>query len=513
MQAFCLANLLEYQHQNMARGQINHIGHILNPLNEYKLGRPLKNIYIQYGLGNTFLMDWVMDLFGGLSLQSFYKCYIFYPVYAVLFLLMLYVLFGDSLFMLGSFVVYALAFFTTGFTGFVLAPGLIPSIHFFDVIVVTLFALYLRRRHPAFAFLAALACIASLVVNILFGAMLSIAFALAMAFYIIENVDRKKMLLGLASLLFMLAAGVALARILPATRSGGIKHFFYGYFSWGPYWITVVPTVFYLVVSYLFMLLLKKRRDTLKYLYIFAFLYSQALLVYYYWSGLINHFPTVLPFMGVQFFLMLLIAYNYVVSKREALAGQLRTAVTLMIVPFFAIMLIGAGIYYSQKHVFYENFVNHRLYHWQFPRANVTTTIETSPVKEAVGLIDDYAGADKAVFIISRYDNLLPFLARRYSGMPQFEMPYALIAGKETVEAIESIQKSAPRFLFVDTDIDLRNVPFDPWNKLFFSQFDKNERISRYGRLLELQKIFNCVRDGYEKVAEGRIISVYKRKI
>ena len=79
----------------MARGQINHIGHLLNPINEIMSGKPISKVYMQYGLGNTLAAKWIMQLTGRVSLDSYYKYYIFYIAYALLFLLMSYVIFKD----------------------------------------------------------------------------------------------------------------------------------------------------------------------------------------------------------------------------------------------------------------------------------------------------------------------------------------------------------------------------------------------------------------------------------
>ena len=114
IKSFYFFNNLEYSHQNMTRGQINHIGHILNPISEYQLGKSLKNIYMQYGLGNTFLLKWTMDVFGGVSLENYYKCYVYYIFYFTLFLMMLFLLFKEKLYVLASFSFLSSHFITKG---------------------------------------------------------------------------------------------------------------------------------------------------------------------------------------------------------------------------------------------------------------------------------------------------------------------------------------------------------------------------------------------------------------
>jgi hypothetical protein len=240
-------------------------------------------------------------------------------------------------------------------------------------------------------------------------------------------------------------------------------------------------------------------------------MYSQGLLIYFYWSGLLNHLPLILPFLGVQLFLMLFVAHSVLLRKREEARKRLRRGVAGVVVPIFLLTMAAADSYYTDKQEFYKNFADHRVYRWQFPRAKVITTVNPSSLAEAVSLMDNYAGDDNGVFIISRYDNLLPFLARKYSRMPLFELPWALVSREDTAAAVESIEKNRAQFLFVDTDIDLTNEPFDPWNTLFFSNFDRNERASRYGRLLELKRVFDGVRNNYRIIAKGNLVSVYER--
>ena len=142
------------------------------------------------------------------------------------------------------------------------------------------------------------------------------------------------------------------------------------------------------------------------------------------------------------------------------------------------------------------------------------STVDPAPLKQAVSLINKYGTTDSGngIFIISKYDNLLPFLAERYNLMPYFEMTYSLISNKETSSAIKTLFDARPRYLFVDTEIDLKETTFDPWSKICLTRFDRYERSSRYGRLLELKKVFDAVRPDYEMIDKGQLISVYRRK-
>lgn len=515
VKTFYLDNYLEYMHQNMARGQINHIGHILNPINEIMSGKPINEIYMQYGFGNTLMFKWLMELTGRISLDSYYKCYVFYIVYAFLFLLMSWVLFKNPVYIAGSFASYAFAFFATGFTGFILAPGIIPSAHFCDVPAIIFLTLFFRHKKVVWLGLGLVVSALGLLMASQFGMLLLAATVLTLLFYACENYQGKGRYLRIAAIVAYAALTLSVPGFLSHNGSHGFfGYYLMGYFSFAPHPAVPVVTILYLVISYAVILSMKNERFYLKYVYCLIFMYNQAMLVYYYWSGLLNHLPMVLPLIGVQFFLILFMGDHLF----QGLPWLIRTTRPLaVIVMSISLLLTGfaaRNLFYLPKGEFETNFKNHRIYRWDFDRARVVSTIDPAPLKEAVALIQKYGTSNlsNGIYILSRYDNLLPFLADRYSLMPYFEMTYSLISNKETSSAISLLLDHKPRYIFVDTGIDLEKSPFDPWSKLYLTRFDRYERSSRYGRLLELKKVFDAVRKDYEVIDRGQLISVYRRR-
>ena len=73
---------------------------------------------------------------------------------------------------------------------------------------------------------------------------------------------------------------------------------------------------------------------------------------------------------------------------------------------------------------------------------------------DSISLIQAYAPTNNAIHLISKYDNLLPFLAKKYSAMPFFDLQWFLLTDKEVNLCIERIQTQKPPYLFVDTDIE-----------------------------------------------------------
>lgn len=516
-----LYNRLEYNHQNMGRGQFNHVGHIINPINEYEYGKPISDVYFQYGIGNTFLMKWLMSIFGGYSIQNYYKTYIFYIIYSIGFLGMLYMLFkNDVMFVIGSFALYVFSFMWIGYIAFILAPGIIPTIHLFDIFVVIFLFLFLQNnQNTLYLVLAVLASLISVIINFNFGVLLTGSLFLTLSFFGVENKEGKNRIIWFlviaTTLLFAVLAPPLLLRGKPA---GTTLYYLLGYFSWKPNTAIVYLTVIYLVTSYAFLVFLKNERLSLKYIYILVFFYTQSLFVYYYWSGLSNHLPMVIPFIGLQLFLMLFITREFLEEKASPLRIPLNLSVQAAVIISIILVFVGSVKFYKEKYDFKSIFNTHKTFHWNFDRAKVISTIDPHPIREAVEILQDYSRDDKGVYLVSKYDNVLPFLAARYTLMPHFEMPYHLITPLERINAIQSFEMNKPKYIFIDSDIDKYQPDHDlslddPWHKIFNSDWVKEERASRYGRYEELWKIYHAIAYDYEKVKEGILISVYKRKI
>lgn len=510
-QEFVRSNALEYEHQVNTRGPINHIGHILNPLNEYVSGKPLADVYMQYGWGNTLLYQFTMDLFGGASLHNYYKCYLHYVLYAVLFAIMLAYLFRRSLFVFYGSLFYATCFYTNSYLAFIIAPGIIPTIHLFDTTVLVLLTLYFKRGNPAWLLPALLLSAFSMYLNRQFGLVLFISLAASALFYLWENRRGvQRYLLSLAVLLLPFAV-LALPVFKTAVNSSStMRYFLTGFLSYRPDSVVVFLTVLYLVLCFNFLYLIRRETHPLKYAFLFAFVYSLGLLTYFYWSGLTNHLAPVLPFTGVALLLMMRLAQELLppVGRGRTLlrGGLLLTAAGL-------VLAYGSAVsdFYEDKKGYQENFSRHLLYNWDFPRARVVSTIDPEPLRQSIALIHKYSPAKNGgIYLLSTYDKLLPFLAERYSQMPFFEMQWYLFTARERADAVQRLSGARPEFLFVGED--LVHEGEDPWAIYFDSGSINKERRSNEQRRLELTGIFAAVRDGYEKVDQGGVLSVYRRK-
>jgi hypothetical protein len=132
---------------------------------------------------------------------------------------------------------------------------------------------------------------------------------------------------------------------------------------------------------------------------------------------------------------------------------------------------------------------------------------------DSISLIQTYAPSDNAIYLISKYDNFLPFLAKKYSAMPFFDLQWFLLTAKEVNLCIERIETQKPPYLFVDTDIERDLNGEIVTADLRFISGPGGESLMRVQRLNLLKDIFRAVKKDYEPVKHGMLLTVYKRKV
>jgi len=511
---FKTRNSLEYSHQNMNRGQIDHISYILNPLNEYYSGKKARDIYFQYGYGNTLFFGYIMRLFGGLSIDNYYKCYLVYLLYAILLLMVLYYVFRNSVYVCGAFSFYIIGFFSTGFIGFILAPGIIPSIHLFDILVIP-FLLYYFKKQRAWALISALfLTLAGVFFNNNFGVALFLSTIASLFVFFRENKQIQGRLFFKACIL---VAGIIFVFLLNSAGGGSDTSFKYnllGFFSFKPSQGSIVFTTIYFLVSYLFLHFSRNRKEPMKYLFVFGFIYIQFLFLYFFWAGLNSHLLHVVQFAGIQLFIMLNIAeHSRTLNTRGSLYIRRLAYMCAAVAVIFAVVFMGRFYDDPQgfdKKDFSANFTEHRTFIWNLERAHLISTINPQLIKESVSLITKYSpGINSGIYIISKYDNLLPFLAKRYSKLPSFYLQGYLRDKISTGRTVSLILKDLPEYIYVDSDWD--SVLSDPWGRIFNERSLRLERQSRFERYGELRKVFDAVKQDYVYVDSAGLLTVYKR--
>ena len=507
---FIRKNKFELRWQFANRWVLHHHNFVLGPINEYALGKPLREINAQYGWFNVVVMRWVLENTGGISYQNYFqKWYAWWLIYYVLFVVLAYLLFRNAYYVA---LVCVLAF---GFINQIdyqflfLGPGLNPIRHFLDLPVMVCLYGYLKTRKVGVLVLALLFGLMGVVNNKQFGVFLIVALVVTLLVKVWHEREG-----GWRREVWWVAGGAVVAGLILLWGGPG-RDIMSQYYRQGFLGFATNPRVLYLIVfiisgCYLMLLRLEHVANEWKYLALFLLLYSQGLLVYGLWGGTDKHLlniASVLVLSGVVF-LKLLIDYSRLKRYEQVLvSGLIVGALGFVYVP-------GLFAYYTTKSEYEEVFATHRTYEWNLERAQFRSTMDPKYFVESVSLIQQYADSENGIYIISKYDNFLPFLAKRYSAMPFFDVQWFLLTNKEVRLCIEHIQNQKPPYLFVDTDIE-RNlngeiirtpIPIMLGNS-------RHESLFRVKRLNLLQDIFAAVKDDYELEMSRGLLTVYKRKV
>lgn len=496
----------EFFLQSASRGQINHIGHVLNPINEWETGKAPESTYFQYGIGATFVFKWIMDLLGGPSIHTYYATLLGYVAYWLVFAGAVLFVFRDVRYLLAAVGLLAASYYTLGYDALVIAPGVNPLLHFLDLPVLAAALAFFRGGRTVPLVAGALGAAAAFALNALFGTMVIAAFLVSASFHALETAPEGRRVRRLAGLLALVAVPLAaIAWLQPSTSGSGVTaQFLLGFLSWRPRSLLVFLTLAYLAGSYLFLLWARERRDPVKYAVVYLFVYAQGFLLYFYWSGLNNHFWPALPYVGLHLLLMLR------VLGESGRLGHWEPRLLLAALAGIALLLkTGIDGFVKERFLFRKPFARGS-HAWTFPRATVVSTGDPAPIAESLAQIERYSSpGDRRVAIVSVFDNLLPFLAGRHSVFSHFDLQWALITAEERARAVEALRSARPAYVFVGREVE--GDVADP-RDVCCGVDTTDELESARGRIGEMARVFAAVADDYERIETGPLLSVYRRK-
>ena len=187
------------------------------------------------------------------------------------------------------------------------------------------------------------------------------------------------------------------------------------------------------------------------------------------------------------------------------------SAIIVLILSFVYFKTLNAFI--IEKNNYDQVFKTHKLYKWENERAGgIIATYSFDNFQNSIDLIKKHSVSNE-IYMISKYDNILGILSEKYSGFPFFELRSTIVTIEE-YNQIKSIIEAKAEILFVDNDID-RDFDAEMKKMSFFDLelYWRDESFKqRIPKLEVLKKLFSEVKNSYELVEEGKLISVYRKK-
>ncbi|MDR3490939.1 MAG: hypothetical protein P4M12_02710 [Gammaproteobacteria bacterium] len=522
---FIQKNSYELSNEVIAGHYFHHHFAMMGPLNEVLLGKPSTNIIYLYGLGNTLVvMNLLHHFTSGYSFENYIMVlYSFYPLYYLFLVLTCAVIFRNVRYV--SFVsVFSISLiFLMGFELVRLAPGYNPLRHLLDLPLILLLYGYLQSKKEDFLYLisACLITLFAIIANVEFGLMMLGALIATVALHVLLSTKKYANLLVVA--ITILVSGLVLHVIGEHTGKGMMGLYSILGVSVSPMFKPTILILLALVASGyigLFLIAYKKGlKQPALYILMFLFFYTQCLLLYYVWYTELGHLAATSPIWLMCFFLF----YKEILSCIDK--DKIVESYSMIVLYAASIILLSFSSYryFHQQHLYQSIFRDHKVYQWDFDKAHFQSSMNPSVFHEAANLINQF-NPSNTIYIISKYDDILPLLANKYSAMPYLELATSLVTSNEIKNSADAILLGKPKYIFVDSDINDTHVgdiidnsnpsrsqlgAYDPFNVMY----DK-ERLS-YGRVLvikELKSVFDRVSSDYKLIAEGYLISVYERK-
>lgn len=503
---FLKANEFEVHWQILSRFMIHHNSFVFIPVGELHDGKDINSINAQYGLGNIILFDYILSKLDKISFDNILRInYLAYFLYFAFFIGVVYLITKNILWTSLLFILSLTFVNLRGYDFLLLPPGESPWRHFFDIFVLYCLYKFGQSNKKIYWFMALIFGILSIFMNPQIGIMIFMAIIIATIFYTLYfNIDKKFFLL---SSFVLVVIGGGIFKLLSSSDELS-KYYIDGAIGFPISFSEMLNILIIIVVTYLMLWkIIRNYSSYNNYLFlVFLVIYSQELILYVVWHFDINGFKARAFIYILTLGLLLFYLRHYFLEK---LNRNVLITIGVLIGIFY---LNSAGSVIRSKKKYEKIFATHQTYQWNFARANIISTMNPKYFADAVRIIEYYSPNNKGIYIISEYDNILPFLAKKYSLMPFFDLKWYIMTNNELIKCMNSIKKNKPQYLYVDTNIDrnLNNEIIDSkWSKVGYLNEESRWRVER---LKLLNKIFQSVKSNYELVEVSALISVYKRK-
>lgn len=502
---FLKKNLFELHWQVLSRFMIHHNSFMYIPIKELEMKKDIQSINAQYGLGSTWIFSKLFALSNGVSIEKWLQLsYAVYYVYFAFFLLITYLLTRDIAI---TAIVFLLALASVNLRGYdflILPPGESPWRHFFDLWVVFLLYYFGKTQKIVFYWGALLFGIVSIAINPQIGIMIYVPVIVTGLIFVAMQ---KKSFLSISIGILVATIMAFFVFNLSSSANDLAKYYIDGVIGFP---ISAKQMLVFLVLialgyTVVLKILPQLSRENILPLS-FLFFYAQELLVYVVW----HYNGDGLKARAFIYILTIaLMLYYLSISWSKKLQRGI-----LFLATVYAVFTYSKSINNVQhsKKEYNKIFDTHAVYEWNMKRAHFVSTMNPRGFQNGIDLIQKYSSDQNGIYIISEYDNLLPFLADKYSMMPFFDLKWYLITPKELNKSIKTIQTNQPEYIFVDSNInrDYEKEVIDLKTPII--GYLHQESVWRVQRLMLLKQIFDTVETEYELIEKGTLISVYKRK-
>lgn len=478
----------------------HHHNYFFGPMNAWALGSPIKDQVMVYGLGPTIGVAETLKLMGGVNYQNYFKVLPYgFLIYFILFLAFIWSIFKNIAYLMWSSIALLMMIFLLGSELISLAPGLNPVRHILDIPVFFLISTYLKKpRVKEFLFLLTLA-IGSILWNKEFGFFLSISTLIVLSLR--EFFDTKSNKLRLIFIFISFTISIFLYKYQITAPNNSTTYALIGVNT-----PVLSPFLLFLLIFSLssFYLLIYSIKGEVKLLVLAVLLYLQMSIIYFLWYPRFHHFLTLIP-------IILIISLFFYDLKLKSFVSKDKVSVLLLFAFIFS-----SSLYFMEEIKIKKARDNHMTYDWKFEAAQIKSTANPLLLEKSVNLIKKYSNKSQSIYMISKYDNLLPILAGKYNLFPYNELVTNLVTYKDIDYVAKFLTEQKPEYIFVDRNI--RNFHFgqivnpkDPYLKELHNGYPYESSVARGLMLYNLTLLYESfLRPQYEPIESDGLITVFR---
>jgi len=500
-------NRYEIHQQVLGRYIIHHHNFVLSPVNELSLGKEKNQINAQYGLGSAILINKLLSYTGGVSLHNWLKwCYLFYIIYFLLFVVVVNKVSESVAITSLVFIASLIIINNRGYDILLMPPGESPWRHFFDVVVLYFIYRYGVSQKLIYYVIALILSVASVYINPQIGMMVLLSVIAAGMIYSWHEKHFFFLMIALSCMALLFGIMFYLQQ---GAQIGLTRYYIDGLvgIKIDSLYILGISLVF--LMAYMGLYYLMQQRERSDYFPLaYLLFYSQALMLYTVWhfdrNGITSRF---------FIYILTVILLVYKLSYNKNFKWQYFRFLKAGAIFVFLLVYLNSLLFVLKGKKEYDDiFKSHKVYSWGLKRADIVSTIDPIYFKESIDLIRKYSLFKDGIYIISKYDNILPFLSEKYTEMPFIDMSWYFVTNKEVRNVLDLLRRNKPEYIYVDTDI-YRNYN----NDLIDIRIPKigylsQESAWRVQRMKLLNLVFEGISNDYSLCEKGILISVYKRK-
>lgn len=504
-QEFIEKNTTEMTEKMKAGWMFFHHSWVLHPILAVALGADAGQQVFLYGYGSAMALKYLLVQMGGISFQNYFKLsFAVYPIYFFMFLAAIYWIFRRADFVCLGALLLSVSFFCLGYQMILLAPGYNPMRHVFDMVLLVAFVRYLQKNTVgSLGWVLVLGC-GAIIWSKDFGLLLMLAL-------LITAVIRNRVMHRRAYGLGLLAVfGILLAVFCYRLPIHGVNYnFIYmllGYTLPTANIFKIIIILIAISVGYIAYSQCRKLESEYYWLSLSLFFYLQLQLIYYIWYPSLQHFLVLAPVVIIWGMTWL---YGFNKEKKTYMFGMQ----SIVLGTVLLLYLPSLYFFYSDRQHYLQTFSTHIVHKWPFEYGAFTSTMDPQLFGDTLRMIEHHMPHTTSMYLISKYDDILPVLAHRYNGLPVVNLALDLLSNRDIDRCVQAIERDKPQYIWVDSDIhrDLRGdvmLPYDFW------EVERNypESYGRFAVMKNMRILYQRIRNEYSPLAQGSLLTVYERK-